>query len=74
MNHQVKNTLVSFGIVTAILAATPLIAVIGFILQFAFIVAVPTFLVAALVSPRFRRWLEQPSCPELPEPYSRCDG
>jgi hypothetical protein len=60
MDYQVKETLVSLGIVIAILLATPALAFIGLVIQFSFIAGVPAFLIAAVVSQRFRRWLEQP--------------
>jgi CHASE2 domain-containing sensor protein len=68
MKNIVKEILLDLLIAVCLLLALPLLACIGLILQFSFIIAVPTFLIAAIVSPRFRRYLEQPECGNLLSP------
>lgn len=60
MKRIVEDTLLALVVTLGLFLVLPLVAVIGILLQFSFIVSVPTFLIAALVSPKFRKSLEQP--------------
>jgi hypothetical protein len=65
MKKAFKEILFCMLIAVCLMIALPFLAAIGLILQFSFIIGVPTFFLAAIISPRLREALQQP-LPELP--------
>lgn len=59
MKKVLKELLISLLIAVCLMIMLPVLACIGIVLQFLFIIAVPLFLLAALCSPRFRRFLNE---------------
>ena len=55
-----KGILLCLVVMVGLLVALPLLAAVGLIFQFGFVVFIPLGLVAVLLSPGVRRWLNQP--------------